>query len=98
MPYIEIEARYENTTMREIRNNDNVLTGYDISPIDRYVIHNAALDTYEYDPETGEQKELLTKGYSTSSCSIVPNYDFDENPDEIYAIKKDAVGEDGVIY
>ena len=114
MPYVETESRYENTTMLEIRNKDNVLMGYDIAPVEGYVLHNSALDQYEYDLETGEQKDmetyeqkdletdepkkLISHGYSYGSCSVNPDYDFDENPEEIYAIKEDAVGEDGVIY
>ena len=55
MPYIDIEPRYENTTMREIRNDDNDLRGYDIAPIEGYVLHNKALDNYDYDEETGKE-------------------------------------------
>lgn len=98
MPYIETEARYENTTMKEIRNNDDILTGYDIAPIDGYVLHNKVLDSYDYDEETGEDTELSSKGYSKNSCSVEPTYDFDTNPDEIYAIAKDDVEEGSVIY
>ena len=98
MPYVETESSYENTTMLEIRNKDNVLMGYDIAPVEGYVLHNSALDQYEYDLETDKQKELISHGYSYGSCSINPDYDFDENPEEIYAIKEDAVGEDGIIY
>lgn len=98
MPYVETESRYENTTMLEIRNKDNILMGYDIAPVEGYVLHNSALDQYEYDLETDEQKELISHGYSYGSCSVNPDYDFDENPEEIYAIKEDAVGEDGIIY
>ena len=133
MPYIETESRYENTAMLEIRNKDNVLMGYDIAPVEGYVLHNSALDQYEYDLETNEQKDnifmgydidsvegyvshnsaldqyeydletnkqkkLISHGYSYGSCSVNPDYDFNENPEEIYAIKEDDVGEDGIIY
>lgn len=98
MPYVETESCYENTAMLEIRNKDNVLMGYDIAPVEGYVLHNSSLDQYEYDLETDKQKELIAHGYSYGSCSVNPDYDFDENPEEIYAIKEDAVGEDGVIY
>lgn len=98
MPYIDTTPCYENTVMKEIRNNENVLTGYDIGPVDGYVIHNRALDEYEYDHETFEEKELIRRGFSPSSCSVGSEYDFDTNPDEIYAIKRDAVGENDGIY
>lgn len=98
MPYIETGARYENTTMREIRNDAGNLNGYDIAPLEEYVLHNSSLDVYEFDPEAQEQGELISHGYSPSSCSVESDYDFDANPYEIYAIKRDAVSEDGVIY
>ena len=98
MPYIDIESKYENTTMKEIRDNDDVLMGYDISPIEGYVLHNTTFDTYEYNPETEELVKLINRGYSPSSCSVKQDYDFDINPDEIYAIKTDSIGEDGIIY
>lgn len=109
MPYVETEAYYDNTIMREIRNNDNILIAYDISPVDGYVLHNSSLDVYEVDMvETdGAEEEdveptitrtLISRGYSHNSCSVFASYDFNINPDEIYAIKEDAVGEDGVIF
>lgn len=98
MPYVETEARYENTTMREIQNDKGILTGYDIAPIDGYVLHNTAFDDYEYDHETLERGELISKGYSPSSCSVEAEYDFDANPYEIYAVKRDDIGDEGVIY
>lgn len=98
MPYIETEARYENTTMREIRNNANALTGYDISPVNDYVLHNITFDNYEYDEITHERTKLVNKGYSPSSCSVEADYDFDANPKEIYAIKINDVGENDIIH
>ena len=98
MPYVKTKAYYDNTEMKEIRNNSGDLTGYDIAPIDGYVLHNSVLDTYDYDHETQEQGELISHGYSPSSCSVEPNYDFKENPYAIYAVKRDAIGDDGIIY
>ena len=98
MPYIKVKARYDNTVMKEIQNSAGDLNGYDIAPIDGYVLHNSVLDTYYYDEETQESKELTSKGYSKSSCSVEPEYDFDTNPYEIHAIKIDSIGDDGVIY
>lgn len=98
MPYVNTEARYENTTMREIQNDNGDLTGYDIAPVNGYVLHSATLDKYKHNPETFEQGELISHGYSPSSCSVMPDYDFDVNPDEIYAVKEDEIEENGVIY
>ena len=98
MPFIETQARYENTTMREIRNTENTLTGYDIAPAEGYVLHNTAYDVYEYDPETEEWGELISRGYSPSSSSIEADYDFDLNPYEIYAKSRDDIEDNEVIY
>lgn len=109
MPFIETKARYENTTMREIQNKEGNLIGYDIAPIDGYVLHNIAFDEYEYDPEVevasieesenSETKgELISRGYSPSSCSVEADYDFEANPSEIYAKKRDDIEENEVIY
>ena len=98
MPYIEIKSCYENTIMHEIRNLNDELTGYDIAPIDGYVLHNVVLDKRKYNPKTKEFDEEITLGYSPSSCSVQSNYDFDTNPNDIYAVKKASVGSNGVIY
>lgn len=78
---------YDNTTMRENRNS------YDISPAEGYLLHNIVFDKYESD-----SKQLISRGYSPSSCSVGKDYDFEANPKEIYAIKRDDVGENDVIY
>lgn len=98
MAFIETEARYENTIMREIRNIKGELKGYDIAPMNDYVLHNFALDTYEYNPETQEFGELISIGYSPSSCSVKPEYDFDVNPSKIYAKKRDELEDDEIVY
>lgn len=98
MPYINTESRYENTIMREIVNDNGDLRGYDIAPADGYVLHNKIMDYYEYDPETQEDGDLISRGYSSSSSSVPADYDFDTNPSEIYAIEQDNIGEDDVIY
>lgn len=105
MPFIETEARYENTIMREIRNSDGVLNGYDIAPAEGYVLHNNSFDEYEYkyDPESEEQEEplqgeLISKGYSPSSSGVSADYDFDTNPSEIYAKKRDELEENEVVH
>ena len=98
MPYIKTEARYDNTSMREIRNDKNVLTGYDIAPNDGYVLHNVAFDSYDYDHETGEKTDLISRGYSPSSSSVEPDYDWGVNPNELYAKLKTELSENEKIY
>lgn len=97
MPFIETDAYYENTTMREIRDKEDVLIAYDIAPAEGYVLHNVVYDIYEYDSETDEQGELISRGYSSSSSSVESNYDFETNPSEIYAIKKEDLEEDDIM-
>lgn len=98
MPFIETEARYENTTMREIRDKNHNIIAYDIAPIYGYVLHNVTFDSYEYNPETKEQGESISFGYSPGSCSVEATYDFETNPYEIYAKKKEELEENEVIY
>lgn len=98
MPFIETQALYENTTMREIRNGKNILIGYDIAPADGYVLHNTAYDVYEYDPEEGKQGKLISRGYSPSSSSVEAEYNFDRNPYDIYAKNRDDIDEGEVVY
>lgn len=53
--------------------------GYDIAPIEGYVLHNSNRDVYDTNLETGE--ETFTRGYSTSSSGVGLNYDFDNTKD-----------------
>lgn len=53
--------------------------GYDIKPIEGYVLHNSNRDVYDTNLETGE--ETFTRGYSTSSSGVGLNYDFDNTKD-----------------
>lgn len=98
MPFIETDARYENTTMREIQNKEGLLMGYDIAPIDGYVLHNVVFDMHERNSETEDIGELISRGYSPSSCSVEASYDFEANPSEIYAKKRDDIEENEVVY
>lgn len=53
--------------------------GYDIAPIEGYVLHNSNRDVYDIDIETGE--ETFARGYSTSSSGVGLNYDFETTKD-----------------
>ena len=98
MPFIETQTRFENTKMLEIRNNANETVAYDIAPLDGYALHNVCLDVYELDPEKEEERKLVSRGYSISSCSIGVDYDFDVNPDEIYAKKINELDKNEFMY
>lgn len=62
---------------------------YEITPVYGYVLHNNVRDWTERNEETGE--ETLYLGYSTSYASVPANYDFNENPNELYAVPADSV-------
>ena len=68
---------------------DGVHRQYRITPIDGYVLHNNVRDWTERNEETGE--ETLYLGCSTSYASVPANYDFNENPNELYAVPADSV-------
>lgn len=95
MAFIETEALYENTTMRKIQTSDGILMGYDIAPVEGYVLHNAVYDSYDGEPGSSS---LSHKGYTSGSCGVTASYDFEANPSEIYAKKRDELGENETIF
>jgi hypothetical protein len=68
---------------------DGVHRQYRITPDDGYVLHNNVRDWTQIDEETG--KETFCRGYSTSYSSVPASYDFNENPNELYAVPADSV-------
>lgn len=68
---------------------DGVLRLYRIYPNEGYVLHNNVRDWKHIGPETGE--ETFYRGYSTSGSSVPASYDFNENPNELYAVPDDSV-------
>ena len=75
--------------------------GYDIAPIEGYVLHNSSRDYEEPNFETGEA--TFYRGYSKSSSGVGLNYDFNNTKiidghtaygeDEIFAVPIDEVEE-----
>ena len=49
--------------------------GYNIAPIEGYVLHNSTRDWEDENLETGEK--TFHRGYSKSSSGVGLNYDFD---------------------
>ena len=49
--------------------------GYNIAPIEGYVLHNSTRDWEDENLETGEK--TFCRGYSKSSSGVGLNYDFD---------------------
>lgn len=73
--------------MQERVNEQGETINYTILPKTGYVLHEKSRDeivTDEYGNETGEIK----KGYTSGLVTTLANYDFTENPREIYAVKE----------
>ncbi|MBR1969587.1 MAG: hypothetical protein IKA17_04445 [Clostridia bacterium] len=86
--YRDIETKIENTIMQERVNENGDVVNYTILPCDGYKLHEKSRDeiaTDEYGNETGK----IIKGYTTGLVTTLANYDFKENPREIYAVKED---------
>jgi hypothetical protein len=86
-----VTSQIENTIQTEILTIDGVLSGYDIKPIDGYVLHDNLLDMPWLDPETEE--ETINKGYTAGSIGVHSTYNFTENPRELYAVPRNSVDE-----
>lgn len=92
---IDVTPIFENTTMQAYYNSENVLRGYDIRPCEGYVLHSKKRDYPEVDEETMMETGRIKKGYTDGLISVGFNYDFEVNPDEIYAeLKADVISED----
>lgn len=77
-------TKVANTVTEQFVKENGERTFYKISPVAGYKLHTKELD-YEECDEQGrfvESKKGFTKGFVT--CA--PNYDFEANPREIYAV------------
>lgn len=93
MSRISVEARIPNTRMEAYYNASNVLRKYYIYPIEGYALHDNAYDEPILDANdepTGEIKQMFTTAYTT----VVANYDFNANPDNIFAVPLSELDED----
>ena len=50
------------------------------------------------DVENENKHKFISRGYSIGSCSVGVDYDFDANPDEIYAKKIDELDENEIMH
>lgn len=96
MARVDVESRFENTTMQAYYNGNNELRAYFITPNEGYVIHTNSYDTPVLDEETGEETGETLLGYTTGTISVGYNYNFEENPFEIYAVLRTEVPEDQI--
>lgn len=96
MSYIEMEPYFENTTMLAYYNNSNELRAYRITPKEGYVLHTKNFDIPVIDEETGEETGATIPGYTPATISVGYNYNFEENPFEIYAVLRSEVPENQI--
>ena len=89
--YKEIEALIENTKFEaRVDKNENIIS-YRISPIEGYKLHEITLDEEIMDKETLLPTGEVKKGYTRAFVTAGPNYDFEKNEREIYAVREDEI-------
>ena len=89
MRYEKLETTLiENTITKSCYDGDE-LVAYRIIPDDGYVIHTKFYDTPVINEETLEETGEMTKGYTDSHIAVRSNYDFEENPFDIYTVRKE---------
>lgn len=89
--YKNIETKIENTVMKERYNDKGELINYVISPEEGYKLHEKSRDEILLD-ENGNETGEIKKGYTEGIVTVLANYDFKENPREIYAVDKNIGG------
>ena len=85
--YKDIETKIENTTMQERYNDNAELINYVISPLEGYKLHEKSRDEIVVD-ENGAETGEIKKGYTEGIVTVLANYNFIENPREIYAVER----------
>lgn len=88
--YKDIETLIENATMKERYNDNGEMVNYIISPIKGYLLHEKSRDEIVLD-ENGNETGKIKKGYTSGVVTTLANYDFIENPREIYAVKESEI-------
>lgn len=83
------EIFFENTQTEAYRNDIGEIIMLRISPKEGYVIHHKLRDVVVYDSETSEETREIIKGYSALYVTVGNDYDFEENPYDIYAVRKE---------
>ena len=68
---------------------DGEHTQFEIIPDKGFKLHDARLDTEEFDEETLEFTGNIIKGFKTKGVTVRYDYDFDSNPIEIYAVENE---------
>lgn len=85
---------FKNTKSEKFYNENGEISTYRITPEDGYVIHNKFRDTPLFDTDTGEETGEVIRGYTGSYIILKSDYDFEDNPYDIYAILKEEAGDE----
>ena len=94
MARITVEAIIPNTRMEAYYNSDNVLRRYYIYPAEGYALHHKLYDEEIIDEETLEPTGEIRQRFTTAFTTVVADYDFVANPDEIFAVLLSELDED----
>lgn len=78
----------ENTTIKELKINGE-LKAYEIYPKEGYKLHEKSRDEVVID-ENGNETGEIKLGYTFEYVTVLADYDFKENPREIYAVEKQS--------
>lgn len=88
--YKNIKTKIENAVMQKRTNENGDVVNYTILPADGYLLHEKNRDEIVFDDEGNETGEVK-KGYTSGLITVFPNYDFEKNPREIYAVKETEI-------
>ena len=93
--YVDIEAYYENIIMQAYYNDADELRFYKIEPENGYVLHTKNHDVPVFDDE-GMPTDEMVLGYTRGYVQVGYNYNFEANPDNIYAVLESEVPADQI--
>lgn len=83
MARIPVEAIIPNTRMEAYYNTSNVLRKYYIYPLEGYGLHHNGYDEHILDEQGNETGEVVQR-FTTAFTTVVANYDFEANPENIF--------------
>ena len=86
-----IPSLIENATVNKIYVN-GVHTQYEIVPDEGFKLHDARLDSEEFDEETLEPTGKIIEGFTRAFITVAGTYDFKLNHDKIFSVKKGHPG------
>ncbi len=86
---IDIEPIFNNTTTKASYNGEELMA-YRIYPNEGYLLHTSNYDEPVLDEDGNETGEIKI-GYTESFISLNKNYDFENNPFDVYVIHESEV-------